>query len=248
MAHIELSIIVPSYNEAKNIPLVMERFKEILVKNNITAGTVELIIVDNNSSDNSADVLRSKLKEKENQSIRTVFQPIPGYGVAVWKGLEEAKGEFLCWTHADLQTDLEDTIKAYHLILKQNNPKRCFIKGKRYGRPFLDVFFTAGMSIFETLYLQAWLWDINAQPNLFHRSFLKQISNPPIDFSFDLYFYYLAKKRKYSLLRFLVFFGERIHGVSSWNGNFALKWKFIKRTLKFSKELKRKVIPKALPQ
>ena len=51
------------------------------------------------------------------------------------------------------------------------------------------------MSLFETIYIGKALWDINAQPNIFHRQFFEGWSNPPFDFSLDLYALYMSKKK-----------------------------------------------------
>ena len=75
-----------------------------------------------------------------------------------------------------------------------NYPEKIYIKGKRYGRPIIDKLVnTLGMSIFETLMLGKIMYDINAQPNIFNKSLLEKMKNPPKDFSFDLYVYYIAK-------------------------------------------------------
>ena len=132
-----LSVAVTCYNEAKNLPLVLERFKNAFDTAGITSH-VELILVDNNSKDESAEVLKRELAKPEHAFARTVFQPTPGYGAAVRKGLEIGKGEYLCWTHADLQTDPNDVAKAYTLIQQQKDPKHCYVKGDRHGRPLFD--------------------------------------------------------------------------------------------------------------
>lgn len=228
-----LSIIVPCYNEENNIPLILEKFKHAINKTNYD---IELILIDNNSKDDSAKVLKNLIPKYS--FSKTFFQEIPGYGAALKKGLKNAKGEYICWTHADMQTDPSDTIKALELILKQTKPEECYIKGKRKGRGLFDTFFTIGMSCFESMLFFTQLWDINAQPNIFHKSFLKNLKNAPNDFSFDLYAYYNAKKLRYKIIRFKVLFPKRIYGKSSWNTGFSSKWKFIKRTIKFSLELK----------
>ena len=97
------------------------------------------------------------------------------------------------------------------------------------------------MSIFETIYLNTKLWDINAQPNIFHRSFFKDLAEIPNDFSLDLFLLYIAKKKGYKILRFNVFFPPRLHGESKWNTGFKSKLKFIKRTIDFSSKLKRRL-------
>ena len=95
------------------------------------------------------------------------------------------------------------------------------------------------MSLFETLLLRTLMWDINAQPTIFHRSFFQTWLQPPKDFSLDLYAYFLAKNSNMEVKRFPVKFSKRLHGVSNWNMNLAGKYKFIKRTLSYSFMLKR---------
>lgn len=229
----EISIVIPCYNEEKNIPLIIERVKDIFNKDEI-----ELVLVDNGSIDNTQNKIREYIKSYENIKLVIVKKNI-GYGFGVLTGLKKAKGEFICWTHADLQTDPLDCLKALEIIKKQENPEKVYLKGNRHERPFFDKFFEFGMSIFETIILRTYLNDINAQPNLFHKSFLNLMKNPPNDFSFELYVYYLAKTRNYKIIRFPVLFPERIHGESAWNTSFQSKIKFIKRTLNFSFKLKK---------
>lgn len=232
---IDYSIVLPVFNEEKNLPLIVEKFVEISKNVNVEV----LFVEDGGSSDNTRDAL-IKINEKH-PFIKYVFTNERGYGISIYNGLKKAKGEFICWTHADMQTDPKDTLKAFNLIKKQKNAKKSFVKGKRYGRPLFDSFFTFGMSIFETLLLGTFLYDINAQPNFFHKSFLGIMNNPPKDFSFDLYVYHLAKKKKFKTIRFPVHFGERIYGESAWNDGFKARVKFIKRTIKFSLELKKNI-------
>jgi hypothetical protein len=160
-----------------------------------------------------------------------------GYGYGILQGLHAAQGEILAWTHADMQTDPCDVLRG--LALFELHGQDIFVKGSRYGRPIADVVFTVGMSIFETMLLRTRLWDINAQPNMFHRSFFATWQQPPHDFSLDLFAFYTAKVHGMPIYRFPVKFGERAHGVSHWNINWAAKMKFIKRTVTFSLQLKK---------
>ncbi|MBM3231762.1 glycosyltransferase family 2 protein [Candidatus Pacearchaeota archaeon] len=234
-----LSIVLPCYNEAKNISIVLEKFSNAFVKFNNP--NIELILVDNNSKDETKEVLKSLLKKKKYSFAKSVFQPEPGYGAALWKGLASAKGEFVGWTHADMQTPPEDVFRALEIIKSSKN-KKIFLKGKRYGRPLADKLVnTLGMSIFETVVLGSFMYDINAQPNIFPKSLMKHLSNPPKDFAFDLFVYYTAKKYGYEVKRFPVYFGKRIFGESAWNTGWKARIKFIKRTMKFTFELKKKL-------
>jgi len=231
----KLSIVVPCYNESKNIPLILEKFAGVIRRDDI-----EVILVNNGSTDNSQIILNELLPKYPFARLLKV-NINQGYGFGISSGLKEAKGEFIGYTHADMQTDPADVLRGLDIIIKQKTPEKIYVKGVRKGRAFLDQFFTSGMSIFESIYLGTKLWDINAQPNLFHRSFFESMDNIPKDFSLDLYLLYIAKKRNLELIRFDVVFPPRIHGESSWNNGLASKWKFIKRTVSFSRKLRKEL-------
>ena len=228
---IEVSLVIPCYNESRGLDALHNRCLETVAKNE----NLEILLVDNGSIDDSAEVF-AKLAKKTSERIKFVRVELnQGYGFGILEGLRHAAGKYIGWTHADLQTDPMDVLKAISLIEKDN--KDVFIKGKRFGRPITDVIFTVGMSCYETLLLKTPLWDINAQPNLFPKSFFNAWQNPPSDFSLDLFAYYLAKKKGLRIARYPVRFGKRQFGVSSWNVDWKSKRKFIDRTISFSREL-----------
>ncbi len=235
MAKLKLSIIVPCYNEEKNIPLILEKFQGVIDRKD-----VEVLLVDNGSTDDSPAVMKKLLpKYKFARSVRVEVNQ--GYGFGILSGLRAAKSEFIGWTHADMQTDPGDVLKALEIIEQAGSPENIYVKGERQNRPFADQFFTTGMSIFETVYMGTKLHDINAQPNIFHHTFFDGWENPPHDFALDLYALYMAGKKKLNLVRFDVIFPDRIHGESKWNTGMGAKWKFIKRTITFSRKLKKEL-------
>jgi glycosyltransferase involved in cell wall biosynthesis len=230
----KLSIIIPCYNEADNIPLLLESYSVA-----ITRDDIEVVLVNNGSTDCTTNVLEKMLVKYKN-FLSVVNVPInEGYGHGILSGLKSAKGTFIGWSHGDMQTPPKDVIRALSLIEDNGNESNLYIKGKRVDRPLIDQFFTSGMSLFETVYLGIPLSDINAQPNVFHRSFFNTWKNPPKDFALDLYVLYLAKKQNLKIIRFTVPFLKRAHGSSKWNTGIFSKWKFIKRTLQFSLILKK---------
>jgi hypothetical protein len=162
-----------------------------------------------------------------------------GYGFGILSGLKACRGGILGWTHADMQTDPQDAVRG--LALFERHGPDIFVKGRRYGRPAADVFFTVGMSAFETLLLGKPMWDINAQPTLFSRAFFESWRDAPHDFALDLYAYYQARQTGLVIHRFPVRFGARAHGVSHWNVNWAAKRKFIRRTVEFSLQLRKSI-------
>ena len=229
----KLSVIIPCYNEAANLPLLLDRCSTLGENSNI-----EVILVDNGSSDNSAEVLDKLLPSYPH--CRTIRVPVnQGYGFGILSGLKAAQGDVLAWTHADMQTDPKDMLRG--LAFFQLHSNHIYVKGRRIKRPIADVFFTIGMSVFETCLLQTRLWDINAQPNMFSREFFESWQNAPHDFSLDLFAYFTARNQGLPVYRFPVKFGERAHGISHWNVNWAAKMKFIRRTIDFSFELKKRL-------
>ena len=229
-----LSLIIPCYNEAASLPELLERCQDLCAH-----GDIEVILVDNGSTDNSPQVFSELLPKYSGCRVVRVEEN-KGYGFGILSGLRNARGDLLGWTHADLQANPQDVLVGLELF--ESNGYNIYVKGIRYGRPFIDVVFTIGMSIFETLFLGKKLWDINAQPNLFSRRFFEDWENPPNDFSLDLYAYYKARAVGLPILRFPVHFGVRKHGISRWNVNWLSKWKFIRRTVKFSLELKKMIL------
>ncbi|WBX81422.1 glycosyltransferase family 2 protein [Virgibacillus salarius] len=232
---IRYSIVIPCYNEAKNIPALLARWEQVMERKD-----VEILLVNNGSKDESSETLQQWVPQYS-FAQRLEIEVNRGYGYGILYGLSHARGEFLGWTHADLQTDPLDVIKAMEVIDNSPSPQHIFVKGNRKNRPLFDQLFTGGMSLFESLYLKQKLRDINAQPNVFHRSFYLSWSNPPNDFSLDLYAFYMARKADLEIHRFAVVFPDRLHGESSWNNGLAAKVKFIKRTLDFSTTLKKEL-------
>lgn len=230
----KLSLIIPCYNERENLHYLFKKIN-ILIKNQ----NFEVVLVDNGSSDGTTDLIKKYAKQKRQIKIVIIKKNI-GYGHGIHEGLKKASGDILSWSHADMQADPLDVIKGLEIFKK--NGLDIFVKGNRYGRPFLDIFFTIGMSCFETLFLRKFLWDINAQPTMFSKRFFKTWVNPPFDFSLDLFSYYQAKKNNIKVFKFPVKFSPRLYGVSKWNINWPAKRKFILRTIKYSIKLKKEIL------
>ena len=230
---IKYTLVIPCYNEAKNLPELIERCNIVFQRHDM-----EVILVDNGSSDNTADIFADTLNEHSQlRSIRV--EKNQGYGFGILAGLKAAQGDILAWTHADMQTDPGDVLVGFAMYEKDKNPEQLFVKGKRYGRSLFDRFFAIGMGFFESILLGKLLWEINAQPGIIHRSLFESWENPPKDYSLDLYAYYQAKLQKLRIKRFPVYFGPRLHGHSHWNYGWKSKLKFIKQTMKYSYNLRK---------
>jgi glycosyltransferase involved in cell wall biosynthesis len=230
----KLSLVIPCYNEAENLPLLVDRCAIVFQDRD----DVEVVLVDNGSTDDSPAILARLLAP--HPFIRSVRVPVnEGYGHGILTGLRAATGDVLAWTHADLQTDPNDALIGLARFEAAADPARLFVKGRRYGRPPGDVVFTVGMAAFETALLRTPMWDINAQPTMFSRRFFETWEDPPKDFSLDLFAYYTAARQGLKFERFPVYFGARAHGISRWNVNCQAKVKFVRRTMDYSLQMYR---------
>src|SRR6266545_7462486 len=101
----DLSLIIPVYNEAENLPILYDCIQETL---NSIKSIWEVIFVDDGSGDHSFDVLKS-LVEKDPEHVRVVaFRRNFGQTAAITAGIDYAHGEIIVLLDADLQNDPAD--------------------------------------------------------------------------------------------------------------------------------------------
>ena len=233
-----LSVILPCYNESSNIVGIISSIKSALQGRN----DVEIILVDNGSTDSTPQVLEQALQGEHNKQFKTLrIEKNIGYGHGIMEGVRIASGEVIAWTHADLQTDPADVLEAYKIFVDHPEYPNCILKGRRVGRNPLDTLFTGGMSVLSTLLLREHFSDVNAQPKMFHRNFLEKLTESPKDFSLDLYLLYQARVQKYQILEHHVNFGKRLFGESKGGGTLKGKLRLIQRTWKYMIKLKREL-------
>ncbi len=230
------SIVVPCYNEAANLPKLIQRFADLATD----PQDFEVVLVNNGSTDNSAQVFAAELAKPGRAFIRVVEVPSPniGYGHGIMTGLRACRGQYLAWTHADGQTPPSDVLRAFDLLLFAEQPARTLVKGLRRQRPVKDTLFTMGMQAAAVALLGRNLTDINGQPKAFARTLLELATHPPTDLSLDLYFFWLAREHGFSILTFDVNFGVREHGESKWAFNWRSKVRNIRRTLRYMNQLR----------
>jgi dolichol-phosphate mannosyltransferase len=124
----KLSVVIPAYNEALNLPDTLNAFYSELRKNNIEH---ELLVVNDNSADNTIEVIKQLLQAIP--TLRTVVNPPPhnGFGYAVRKGLESYTGDCVAIVMGDLSDAPADLVKFYNTFTEQ---KVDCVFGNRWGK------------------------------------------------------------------------------------------------------------------
>lgn len=103
----KVSIIIPAYNEERTILALLKKVQSAPV----SGLEKEIIVVDNNSKDNTFEVA-------ENAGVKVFRETARGKGAAVKKGFKEATGDILLIQDADLEYEPNDYEAVIRPILE----------------------------------------------------------------------------------------------------------------------------------
>jgi len=180
-----LSIIIPAYNEARTIHLILEKIDAVQLVHQIEK---EIIIVNDCSSDDTANVVRQLMQK--HQSIRFIeHEKNKGKGAAIHTGIKEAKGDYIIIQDADLEYDPEE----YNLLLKPIvNGFADVVYGSRFmgGNPHRILFFwhsigNAVLTFLSNMFTNLNLTDMETCYKLFKAEYLQQLQLTENRFGFE---------------------------------------------------------------
>ncbi|MBZ5554706.1 MAG: glycosyltransferase family 2 protein [Acidobacteriia bacterium] len=104
---VEISVVIPAYNEAQRISLSLERIGAYF---NNEQSSVEIVVVDDGSSDQTVDVIKeTAAKDPRVRLVRNDRNR--GKGFSVRHGVLEARGEIVLFSDADLSSPIEESKK-----------------------------------------------------------------------------------------------------------------------------------------
>jgi len=120
----DISAIICTYNRSN----ILEGAIESLIDQTIDKNKFEIIIIDNNSSDNTHEVVK---KFEKYSNVRYVFESEQGLAFARNRGYIEAKGRYIAYIDDDAKAE-SDWIENIYAIIQCNNPPPLIIGGPIY--------------------------------------------------------------------------------------------------------------------
>jgi glycosyltransferase involved in cell wall biosynthesis len=128
----DLSIVIPLFNEDESLPHLMEWIERVMLANNYS---YEVIMVDDGSTDNSWDVIEGL--RKKNDAVKGIkFQRNYGKSAALNEAFKAAEGDVIITMDADMQDSPDEIPELRRMILEENFDIVSGWKKKRYDNTF----------------------------------------------------------------------------------------------------------------
>jgi glycosyltransferase involved in cell wall biosynthesis len=165
---ISMSIVLPAHNEEGNIELALKRARGVAER---FCSDYEIVVVDDGSRDSTAEIVA--LAAQQDAHVRLVRHAENlGYGEALRTGFGQAKLDWLFFTDADNQFDLEE-IESFLSWTDRVD----VVAGYRIDRqdPLLRRFFAKGWNVLVRALFYVPVRDIDCAFKLFRRSALEKV-------------------------------------------------------------------------
>ena len=218
MNPVKYSIILPTYNEKENLPLMISMINESF--ENISA-TYEVIIVEDNSPDGTLKVAEKLVKIFGNNKIKILSRPGKlGLGSAYMDGLNMCTGDYIFLMDADMSHHPK-YIKDF--ICKQVDTNCDIVTGTRYatgggvaGWDLKRIITSRGANLLANLLLAPGISDLTGSYRLYKKEVLKDLmmSVKGKTYVFQMEVIVRAKQKGYKIQEVPIIFVDRLYGVS----------------------------------
>ncbi|MBN1162285.1 glycosyltransferase family 2 protein [Patescibacteria group bacterium] len=131
----EYSIVIPAYNEADRIAATITQITTFM---RTFSDAYEVIVVDDGSVDNTADIVEDY--SRENRDVKVIRNPHKGKGPSVWKGVMSSSGKYIYMCDTDLAAPISELKKLSVWLIDQDYDiviaSREGVGAERIGEPF----------------------------------------------------------------------------------------------------------------
>lgn len=203
----KLSIIIPAYNESKNLRNgVLDQVNSYLLNQ---VYSYEVIIVDDGSKDETVKILKDLIKGYKN--FKLIENPHGGKAITVMTGLIASMGEKALFTDMDQATPINQIEK----IMPKFNDGYDIVIGQRAGRkgaPLVRKLYALGFVILRNLMLGLPVKDTQCGFKAFTREVINEIfpsllikwknisaKNAAVNAGFDSEMLFIARKRNFKI-------------------------------------------------
>jgi len=224
LAMMKVAIVTPTYNEAKNIGLLVKKLEKVCL--GIPGTKFTVLVVDDNSPDGTARVAKDLAKrvKAKNFSIRVlVRQKKEGVGKAYVHAFKEVLKEGFDYI-IQIDADLSHNPKYVEALVEEAERGRDFVATSRYmkGGAILDWDFrrrllSRGGNIYTRFFLGSKLTDYTNGLNMFSTDLLRQVNIDSLEsggYGFFIELKYTALKHAKNFVQIPIVLTDRQHGQS----------------------------------
>ena len=195
-----LSLVIPAYNEAARLPETLRQVRDFAAAQ---SRPLEVLVVDNGSSDQTAELTRSASAGMP--FLRLLEEPIRGKGAAVRTGALAAAGEYVFFADADLSMSLDEAASFLPPRLEGADlaiGSREAAGAVRYDEPVLRHLMGRAFNTLARWTLLPGIQDTQCGFKCFTRQAAQDLfrAQTLVDWTFDVELLYLARHRGYRVV------------------------------------------------
>lgn len=202
----KVSIIVPTYNEEKNVQRLVNRIHDAMEKHDIA---YEIIFVDDHSTDRTCDVIHALSNLYPVQCFMKHGKK--GKAFSLLEGFTYSKYAYLCMIDADLQYPPE----AIPKMLEEMTNADIVVANRQYNSSLTlrKIMSKVQLKLLNQI-LHGITCDVQSGLKVFKKEVIERLSISPTRWTFDLEFLLKAKQAGYKIDTIDIPFSERLYGKS----------------------------------